>query len=54
MHGTQLHIWLQIVVADGRNLSVRERQVLHLFRHLYADLMEKLSPLYQLVVLSSD
>jgi hypothetical protein len=45
---------LQIVVADGRNLLESARQALPQYLHLCADLMEKLSQQFQLVVLSKD
>jgi hypothetical protein len=43
MRATQLHILQQIVVAAGRNQSVSVKLALHLYRHQFEALMEKLS-----------
>jgi hypothetical protein len=45
---------LQIVAVVGHNLWESAKQALLQYLHLCADPMEKLSPLYQLVVLSKD
>jgi len=54
MHVLPQRTWLQIVVADGRNLLESARQALHPYLHLCADLMEKLLQRFQSVVLSKD
>jgi hypothetical protein len=45
---------LLIVVADGHNLLESAKQALPQYLHQCADLMEKLSQQFQLVVLSKD
>jgi hypothetical protein len=54
MHALLQRTWLQIVVADGRNLLESARLALHQSLHLCAGLMEKLLQQFQSVGLSKD
>jgi hypothetical protein len=47
MPATPQHTSLQIVAEVGRNLSVSERLVLHLYLHQFAALTEKLLQQFQ-------
>jgi hypothetical protein len=54
MHALLQRTWLQIVVADGRNLLESARLALHQSLRLCAGLMEKLLQQFQSVGLSKD